>query len=72
VSLVVVGADDAAAVLSVVTLFAMVFVLTLVVGRRYRFTGGAIAAVGPSRQVLVTASFAAERTPPGIHRPRAA
>jgi hypothetical protein len=68
----VVGVDEAAAVLSVVTLFAMVFVLTLVVGRRYGFTGDAIAVVRPSRQVLVPASFAAERTPPRIHRPHAA
>jgi hypothetical protein len=68
----VAGVVEAAAVLSVVTLFAMVIVLTLVVGRRYRFTRSAIAAVRPSRQVLVTASFAAERTPPRIYRPRAA
>jgi hypothetical protein len=66
------GVDEAAAFLSVVTLFAMVLVLILIVGRRYRFAGHAIAAVRPSRQVLVTASFAAERTPPRIHRTRAA
>jgi len=68
----VAGVAEAAAFLSVVTLFAMVLVLILIVGRRYRFAGHAIAIVRPPRQVLVTASFAAERTPPRIHRMRAA
>src|SRR5215470_6989381 len=67
------GVAEAAAFLSVVTLFAMVLVLILiVVGGRHPFTGYAIAAVRPSRQILVTASLAAEGTPLWIHRTRAA
>src|SRR6266550_6555325 len=54
---------DAAAFLSVVTLFAMVVVLILIVGRRHRLARHAIGPVGPPRQVFVAASFAAERTP---------
>jgi hypothetical protein len=68
----VAGVDEPAAFLSVVTLFAMVSVLILVVGRPYRFAGHAIATVRPSRQVVVAASFAAERTPLRINRTRAA
>src|SRR5262245_32719646 len=64
--------DEAAAFRSVVTLFAMLLVLILVVGRGYRFAWHLIAAVRPSRQVLVAASLAAERTPPLVHRTRAA
>jgi hypothetical protein len=63
---------EAAVFLSVVTLFAMVLVLVLIVGRRYRFIGHAVAAIRPSRQIFVTASFATERTPPLIYRPGAA
>src|SRR5436190_22287385 len=66
------GVDAAAAFRSVVTLFAMVFVLILVVGRGYRFVRQSIAAVRPSRQVFIAASLAAERTPPLVHRTRAA
>jgi hypothetical protein len=62
---------EAAAFRSLVTLFAMLF-LILVVGRRYRLAWYAIAVVRPSRKVLVTASLAAERTPPLVHRTRAA
>src|SRR5947208_2377731 len=60
------------AFLSVVTLLLVAMVQILVVGRRYRLAWRAIAAVRPSRQVFVTASFAAEGTPPLIHGTRAA
>jgi hypothetical protein len=38
-----------------------------VVGRRLGFTSDVIAAFGPSRQILVAASLAAERPPPRVH-----
>src|ERR1051325_3412288 len=62
----------AAAFLSVVTLFAMVLVLVLFVGRRHRFVWHAIGSFRPSRQVFVAAPFAAEWTPPRVHRTCAA
>src|SRR6266550_1306632 len=57
----------AAAFLSVVTLFAIVLVLVLVVGRRHRFVWHAIGSFRPSRQVFVAAPFAAEWTPLRVH-----
>jgi hypothetical protein len=67
------GADVvAASFLSVVTLLLLAMFLILVVRRRYRLARHAIAPIGPSRQVLVAASFAAERTPPLVHRTCAA
>src|SRR5438105_5231967 len=68
VSFIVAADVEAAAFLSVVTLFAMVLILVLIVGRRYRLTRHAIAPVGPLRQVFVAASFAAGWTPPPVHR----
>jgi hypothetical protein len=68
----VAGVVEVAAFRSLVTLFAMLLVLILVVGRTYRLAWYAIAIVRPSRKVLVTASLAAERTPPLVHRTRAA
>jgi len=63
---------EAAAFLSVVTLFAIVVILVLIVGHRCRLAGHAVAAIRPSRQVVVTASLAAEGTPPRVYRSGAA
>jgi hypothetical protein len=59
---------------SVVTLLlvAMVLVLILVIGRRDRLARHPIPSVGPSRQIVVAAPFAAERTPPRVYRTPAA
>jgi hypothetical protein len=66
--------DVTGAFLSVVTLLlvAMVLVLILVIGRRDRLARHPIPSVRPSRQVVVAASFAAERTPLRIYRTHAA
>jgi hypothetical protein len=66
--------DVTGAFLSVVTLLlvAMVLILILVIGRWDRLARHPIPSVGPSRQVVVAAPFAAERTPPRVYRTPAA
>jgi hypothetical protein len=66
--------DVTGAFLSVVTLLlvAMVLVLILVIGRWDLLAWHPVPSVRPSRQVVVAAPFAAERTPARVYRTHAA
>jgi hypothetical protein len=67
VSAIEAGVDVFSALLSVVVAMVLILILILVVGRRYRLVRHPIGSFGPSRQVFVAATFAAERTPPLVY-----
>jgi hypothetical protein len=64
--------DVTGAFLSVVTLLLVAMVLVLVIGRWALLAWHPVPSVGPSRQVVVAAPFAAERTPARVYRTHAA
>src|SRR2546425_7643837 len=71
VSVSAIEVGDSRSFLFVETLLVAILIL-IFVGRGYPFAGDAVASIGPSRQVFVAASLAAERTPRRVYRALAA